>query len=105
MRYKLRLYVTGRTPQSQRALMNLRALLESELRSQYELEVIDILEYPELAEREKILATPTLVRHLPAPVRKIVGDLSNHEKVLYSLDLVPIGAARAEGPLDAEEEI
>lgn len=89
MRYKLRLYITGRTPQSQRALLNLRNLLESELQSEYELEVIDILEYPDLAEREKILATPTLVRRQPEPVRKLVGDLSDREKVLQSLDLVP----------------
>lgn len=88
MRYKLRLFVTGRTPQSQLALVNLRTLLESERQSEYELEVIDILEYPELAEREKILATPTLVRKLPEPVRKIVGDLSDREKVLHSLDLL-----------------
>lgn len=89
MRYKLRLFITGRTPQSQRALVNLRSLLEGELQSEYELEVIDVLEYPELAEREKILATPTLVRILPQPVRKIVGDLSDRSRVLHCLDLAP----------------
>lgn len=89
MRYKLRLFVTGRTPQSQRALLNLRGILDSVLHIDYELEVIDVLEYPELAEREKILATPTLVRRVPEPVRKIVGDLSDREKVLSSLELHP----------------
>lgn len=102
MRYKLRLFVTGRTPQSQRALSNLQGLLDSELQSEYELEVIDILEYPELAEREKILATPTLVRRLPEPIRKLVGDLSDRDKVLQSLDLVPV---RLHGlPREEEEE-
>ena len=86
-RFKLRLYVTGRTPQSQRALSNLRAICEADLGGVYEIEVIDILENPTLAEKEKILATPTLVRRLPEPVRKIIGDLSDREKVLLGLDL------------------
>ncbi|MCB9832245.1 MAG: circadian clock protein KaiB [Planctomycetes bacterium] len=85
--FKLRLYVTGRTPQSQRAIANLRAICESELGGTYEVEVIDVLENPTLAENEKILATPTLVRRLPEPVRKIIGDLSDREKVLLGLDI------------------
>lgn len=89
MKYKLRLYVTGRTAQSQRAINNLRSICESELQGRYEVEVIDVLEHPTLAENEKILATPTLVKRLPEPVRKIIGDLSDHEKVLLGLDLLP----------------
>lgn len=86
-RFKLRLYVTGRSSQSQRALENLRRICESELDGSYEIEVIDVLENPVLAEHEKILATPTLVKRLPEPVRKIIGDLSDREKVLLGLDL------------------
>lgn len=85
--FKLRLYITGRTPQSQRAIENLRAICEAELQGLYEVEVIDVLEHPTLAENEKILATPTLVKRLPEPVRKIIGDLSDREKVLLGLDV------------------
>ena len=86
-KFKLRLYITGRTSQSQRALENLRAICDSDLAGAYEVEVIDVLEHPALAENEKILATPTLVKRLPEPVRKIIGDLSDREKVLLGLDL------------------
>jgi circadian clock protein KaiB len=89
-KFKLRLYITGRTTQSQRAIDNLRALCERELQGAYEVEVIDVLEHPALAEKEKILATPTLVKRLPEPVRKIIGDLSDREKVLLGLDVEPI---------------
>lgn len=85
--FRLRLYVTGRTPQSQRAIENLRLICEVELENRYEVEVIDVLENPALAEHEKILATPTLVKRLPEPVRKIIGDLSDRQKVLLGLDL------------------
>ena len=88
-KYKLRLYITGRTPRSEIALNNLRRICESELSSRYEIEVIDVLENPQLAEDEKILATPTLVKELPEPLRKIIGDLSDREKVLLGLDLRP----------------
>jgi circadian clock protein KaiB len=87
IKFKLRLYITGRTAQSHRALENLRSICNSELEGQYEVEVIDVLEHPSLAENEKILATPTLVKRLPEPVRKIIGDLSDREKVLVGLDL------------------
>ena len=87
MLYKLRLFVTGRTAQSQRAINNLRDICENEIQSAYEVEVIDVLEHPELAERDKILATPTLVKRLPEPMRKIIGDLSDREKVLLGLNL------------------
>ncbi len=89
-KYILRLYITGRTPQSQRAVDNLRRICEAELRNAYELEVIDVLEHPEAAESDKILATPTLVKQLPEPVRKIIGDLSDREKVLLGLDITPV---------------
>lgn len=86
-KFKLRLYITGRTSQSQRAIDNLRTLCENELQGAYEVEVIDVLEHPAMAEKEKILATPTLVKRLPEPVRKIIGDLSDREKVLLGLDV------------------
>jgi len=86
-KFKLRLYVTGITPQSQRAIDNLRAICETDLPEQYEIEVIDVLEHPELAETDKILATPTLVKRLPEPVRKIIGDLSDRQRVLLGLNV------------------
>jgi circadian clock protein KaiB len=87
MKYLLKLYVTGQTPRSLRAIANLRDLCEEELRGQYELFVIDVLERPQLAEDEKILATPTVVKELPSPMRRIIGDLSDSERVLLGLDL------------------
>ena len=91
MIYKLRLYITPRTTNSLRAMSNLDALCQKELYGQYEVEIIDVTEQPGLAERDKILATPTLVRRVPEPMRKIIGDLSDRAKVLSSLDLLPIG--------------
>jgi circadian clock protein KaiB len=88
--YKLRLYITPRTSNSLRALTNLDALCREELHGQYEVEVIDVTEQPGMAERDKILATPTLVRRLPEPMRKIIGDLSDRAKVLSTLDLLPV---------------
>lgn len=87
MKFKLRLFVTGRTPQSQRAIDNLRAICETDIQEGYEVEVIDVLEHPALAEKDKILATPTLVKRLPEPIRKIIGDLSDREKVLLGLNI------------------
>jgi len=84
---KLRLYVTGKTAQSERAISNLRDIIEKDLKDKYVLEIIDILENPQLAEDEKIMATPTLLKELPPPLRKIIGDLSDREKVLLGLDL------------------
>lgn len=89
-KYRLKLYLTGRTPRSQQAIDNLRGLLEKEFAGQYDLEVIDILEQPQLAEDEKILATPTLVRELPSPIRRVIGDLSDREQVLVGLDFEPV---------------
>ena len=83
----LKLYVTGQTANSERALKNLKEMLSNELKGLYELKVIDILKNPRLAEEDKILATPALSRTLPAPIRKIIGDLSDKEQVLLGLDL------------------
>jgi circadian clock protein KaiB len=92
--YKLRLYITPRTANSQRAISNLDALCQEDLPVRLEVEVIDVTEQPAMAERDKILATPTLVRYTPAPVRKIIGDLSDRERVLASLDLQPVTVGR-----------
>ena len=85
----LRLYITGHTPKAERAIANLHNVCEKELHGQYELKVIDVLERPQLAEDEKIMATPTLIRELPPPLRRIIGDLSDTDKVLLGLDLQP----------------
>lgn len=84
----LRLFVTGHTSRSEAAIRNLRRICEEDLKGQYELEIIDVLERPQLAEDEKILATPTLIKQLPPPLRRIIGDMSNSERVLLGLDLV-----------------
>jgi circadian clock protein KaiB len=86
--YILKLYVAGNTPNSIRALKTLNQILEEELQGVYALKVIDVLKNPQLAEEDKILATPTLAKVLPPPVRKIIGDLSDREKVLIGLDLL-----------------
>jgi circadian clock protein KaiB len=85
--YQLRLYVAGQTPKSVLALQNLRRYCEQEIKGKYTIEVIDLLENPQLAEGDQILAIPTLVRRFPSPIRKIIGDLSNEDKVLVGLDL------------------
>lgn len=87
--YLLRLYVTGSTPRSARAIQNIRAICEEKLPGRYELVVIDIYQQPEQARPEQIVVAPTLVKMLPLPVRRIIGDLSNIERVLVGLDLVP----------------
>ena len=87
MTYLLKLYVAGKGTRAEVAIANLRHLCETELRDQYELEVIDIIERPELAEEAKILATPTLIKQLPPPLRRVIGDLSDKEKLLMGLDV------------------
>ena len=87
--WKLRLYVAGQTPKSLAAFANLKRLCEEHLPTRYVIEVIDLLKTPQLAEDDQILAIPTLVRKLPVPIRKIIGDLSNTERVLVGLDLRP----------------
>jgi circadian clock protein KaiB len=85
--WQLRLYVAGQTPKSVRAVVNLTKLCETHLHGHYEIEVIDLADHPELARSDDILAVPTLVRRLPAPFRKVIGDLSNAESVLIGLRL------------------
>ncbi len=87
--YSLRLYVAGQTPSSLRAFANLKELCESHLAGRYRIEVIDLLKNPKLARGDQILAIPTLVRKLPPPIKKIIGDLSNTERVLVGLDVRP----------------
>lgn len=87
--YLLKLYVTGSNPRADLAIVNLRRICEQELAGQYELEIIDVLEHPQLAEDEKILATPTLIKQLPPPLRRVIGDLSDTEKVLLGLEVRP----------------
>jgi len=85
-KYILKLYITGETVTSNKALLRLGNILEDELCGLYDLEVIDVLKNPQLAEDDKILATPTLIKVLPPPIRKIIGELSDKEKVLLGLD-------------------
>jgi circadian clock protein KaiB len=86
---ELRLYIAGKTERSVTALTNLQKYCEEHLKGQYRIEVIDLLEKPQLAEGDQILAVPTLVRKVPEPIRKIIGDLSNEEKVLVGLNIIP----------------
>ena len=88
-RWNLRLYVAGQTPRSITAFQNLQSICEEYLKGQYHIEVIDLMENPTLARGDQILAIPTLVRKLPHPIRKIIGDLSNTERVLVGLDIQP----------------
>lgn len=85
--YDLRLYVAGQTPKSVAALANLKRFCEEHLAGQYKIEVVDLVENPKLARSDQILAIPTLVRRLPEPIRKIIGDLSNSERVLVGLEI------------------
>ena len=87
-KYLLKLYVTGDSPKSRRAISNLLRICESELANEYEVEIIDILDEPQRAEREKILVTPTLIKQLPPPLQRVIGDMSNTDKVLLGLDLI-----------------
>jgi circadian clock protein KaiB len=89
--FLLRLYVAGQTPRSMTAFANLKNICEEHLAGHYKIEVVDLLINPTLARGDQILAIPTLVRKLPEPVRKIIGDLSNTERVLIGLDLLPRG--------------
>jgi circadian clock protein KaiB len=88
-RWNLRLYVAGQTPRSISAFQNLKNICEEYLKGKYHIEVIDLMENPTLARGDQILAIPTLVRKLPQPIRKIIGDLSNTERVLVGLDIQP----------------
>ena len=88
-KYVLRLYVTGTTPKSVSAIRNIRKICDEHLKDAYDLEVIDIYQQPVLAKGDQIFAIPTLVRKLPEPIKKIIGDLSNKERVLVGLNLIP----------------
>ena len=88
-RYVLRLYVAGVTPRSRAALANIKRICEEHLRGRYELEVIDIYQQPVLAKGDQIVAAPTLVRKLPAPLRRLIGDMGDEQRVLVGLDLRP----------------
>ena len=91
-KYELRLYVAGKTAKSVTALANLKRYCEEHLQGQYKIEVIDLLVHPQLAEGDQIFAIPTLVRKVPEPIRKIIGDLSNEEKVLVGLNIRPFNS-------------
>jgi circadian clock protein KaiB len=97
IRYVLRLYVTGSTPNSTRAISNIRKICEEHLEGRYDLEVVDISQYPSLAEGEQIIAAPTLIKKLPLPLRRFIGDMSQTDRILLGLDLreAPENASRA----------
>jgi circadian clock protein KaiB len=99
-KYLLKLYVTGTSPRAEEAISNLRRICEDELNSKYELEVIDVLERPDLAEAARILATPTLIKQLPPPLRRVIGDLSDRDRVVVGLELraSPDGGGRNRTP-------
>ena len=88
-RWELRLYVAGQTPRSLAAFANLKKICETELRGKYRIEVIDVLAHPERARADQIVAIPTLIRKLPPPIKRLIGDLSNKDRTLVGLELVP----------------
>jgi circadian clock protein KaiB len=93
--FLLRLYVAGQTPKCMRAFANLKKICEQYLAGRYHIEMVDLLQNPQLARGDQILAVPTLVRRLPEPIKKIIGDLSNTERVLVGLDLRPAGRSNS----------
>ena len=95
--WALRLYVAGQTPKCITAFANLKKLCEEHLQGRYDIEIVDLLKQPQLARGEQIVAVPTLVRKLPPPMRKIIGDLSNTERVLVGLDLRPLNDGKRDG--------
>lgn len=90
--WQLRLYIAGQTPKSITALENIKKYAEEHLKGKYSIEIIDLLKNPQLAEGDQILAVPTLVRKFPEPIRKIIGDLSNEERVLVGLNIKPLNS-------------
>jgi circadian clock protein KaiB len=96
-KYLLRLFVTGTSSRTGTAIANLRRICEQELGGQYDLEIIDVLEFPDVAEDEKILATPTLIKSLPLPLRRVIGDLSDKEKVLLGLEVRSVSTDNTDG--------
>ncbi len=93
--YILRLYIAGNTPQSARAVKNIREICETRLKGRYQLEVIDIYQQPSLARGEQIIAVPTLVKYLPLPLKRIIGDLTRTERVIFGLDLRKAGGSQS----------
>ena len=90
VRYKLRLFITGQTPRSTRAIENMHRICEENLKGQYDVEIVDVYQDPEATRELQIVATPTLVKVLPEPLRRIIGDLSDQERVLAGLNLIPL---------------
>lgn len=88
-KYLLRLYITGNSIRSQQAIANVFRICQEELNNQYSVEIIDVLEQPQMAEEEKIMVTPTLIKQLPPPLQRIIGDMSNTQRVLCGLDILP----------------
>ena len=86
-KYVLKLYVTGTSPRAELAIANLRRICEEDLKGEYSLDIIDVLEQPDAAETDRILATPTLIKQLPPPLRRVIGDLSDKDKVLLGLEV------------------
>jgi circadian clock protein KaiB len=103
-KYILTLYVTGTSPRTKVAIDNLNRICEQELEGRYELEIVDVLEHPQRAEDEKILATPTLIKQLPLPLRRVIGDLSDKEKVLLGLEVRPNGDSSSSSTSTARRE-
>ncbi|MEO8624629.1 MAG: circadian clock protein KaiB [bacterium] len=98
--FVLSLYVTGTSPRSRQAIENLQRICEQELQGRYRLHIVDVLQHPQVAEDHKILATPTLIKQLPLPLRRVVGDLSDKEKVLFGLEV----RRPAEIPIDPRDK-
>jgi circadian clock protein KaiB len=96
-KFLLKLFITGQSTHSERAIKNIKRICEIELGGEYHLQIINILETPQLAEDERIIATPTLIKVLPKPLRRVIGDLSNTEQVLLGLDLVAVNKSENEG--------
>ncbi len=94
--YKLRLFITGSTPRSTRAIQNLRQICDEDLNGKYELEIIDVYQNPQATQELQIIATPTLVKMLPEPLRRVIGDLSDKERVLAGLNLTPYPHPKSE---------
>ena len=95
-RYLLRLYITGASSRSNRAVLNVKRLCEKHLHGQYTLEVVDIYQQPERAREGQVVASPTLVKHLPLPIRRFIGDMSNQQKILAGLECEVIGSGNGE---------
>ena len=103
-KYVLRLYIAGNTARSTKAIENIREICETKLKGRYTLEVIDIYQQPELARDNQILAAPTLIKTLPLPLRRIIGDLSSDERVIVGLNLTPVDDQKDEGQRDNNKD-